>query len=337
MRPRAGPAPAGSVAGDVDPLAALNRIAYLLESQGAPAFKFRAFRRAAETVRATDPEVLAQLAVPSRLATLANVGDTTAAVIAEALAGEVPSYLATLEQAAVNGDAAQVLALRALLRGDCHSHSDWSDGKNPIEEMAGAARALGHDYLVLTDHSGSLSIANGLEPDRLRRQLEVVAELNDELAPFRILTGIEVDILADGRLDQEDELLATLDVVVASCHSRLREDAGLDDQAARERRLGPETSTSSATRRTALSPGAADRSPSSIRKRSSARAPRRGSRSRSTAAPNATTHRRTSSRSPSAPGARSRSIPTRTAPANSNGWRAAAARPSTRASRRHRS
>jgi putative hydrolase len=87
--------------------------------------------------------------------------------------------------------------------------------------MAEAAIALGHEYLVLTDHSPRLKVANGLTPERLRQQLGVVAVLNDELAPFRILTGIEVDILDDGRLDQEPELLAQLDVVVASVHSKL--------------------------------------------------------------------------------------------------------------------
>jgi putative hydrolase len=208
----------------VDPLAALQRITYLLEIDNAPPFKVQAFRRAAETVRTTDPEVLARLAVPSRLATLANIGDTTARVIAEALTGEVPSYLAALEEKAGSGDGAQVLALRALLRGDCHSHSDWSDGKNPIAEMAAAARDLGHEFFTLTDHSPSLTIAHGLDAGRLRRQLELVAELNASLAPFRILTGIEVDILADGVLDQQEELLGELDVVVASCHSNLREE-----------------------------------------------------------------------------------------------------------------
>jgi putative hydrolase len=88
--------------------------------------------------------------------------------------------------------------------------------------MARTARDLGHEYMVLTDHSPRLTVANGLSPARLRAQLDVVAELNESLAPFRILTGIEVDILDDGRLDQEDELLARLDVVVASVHSKLR-------------------------------------------------------------------------------------------------------------------
>ena len=103
-----------------------------------------------------------------------------------------------------------------------HTHSDWSDGGSSIEDMARAARALGHDYLVLTDHSPRLTVARGLSPQRLREQLGVVAELNDRLAPFRVLTGIECDINLDGTLDQEPELLAELDLVVASVHSKLR-------------------------------------------------------------------------------------------------------------------
>ena len=85
---------------------------------------------------------------------------------------------------------------------------------------------LGHDYWALTDHSPRLTVAHGLNPERLRHQLEVVAALNEELAPFRILTGIEVDILEDGSLDQDEDLLAQLDIVVASVHSKLAMDAG---------------------------------------------------------------------------------------------------------------
>src|SRR5690606_39843970 len=97
-----------------------------------------------------------------------------------------------------------------------------SDGGSPIREMAEVAIAAGHEYLALTDHSPRLTVARGLSAERLRQQLEVVAALNAELAPFRILTGIEVDILEDGRLDQDEDLLAELDVVVASVHSKLR-------------------------------------------------------------------------------------------------------------------
>jgi putative hydrolase len=90
-----------------------------------------------------------------------------------------------------------------------------------VKVMAEAAASIGHAYLAITDHSPRLTVAHGLEAERLRRQLELVHELNAELAPFRILTGIEVDILEDGSLDQEEDLLGRLDVVVASVHSRL--------------------------------------------------------------------------------------------------------------------
>src|SRR5690606_15556873 len=108
------------------------------------------------------------------------------------------------------------------LVGDLHVHSDWSDGGARIEQMAHKAVELGHRYMALTDHSPRLTVAKGLDADRLRAQLDVVARCNEELAPFRILTGIEVDILEGGALDQDDDLLASLDMVVASVHSQLR-------------------------------------------------------------------------------------------------------------------
>jgi putative hydrolase len=205
-----------------DPVADLKRIAYFLERAHEPTYRVRAFRRGADTIEALDPEELRRRARDGSLTDLAGVGDVIARTVTESLNGETPVYLRRLEATGGEPVAEGGEAIRAALKGDLHTHSDWSDGGSPIEEMARAGAALGHEYMVLTDHSPRLKIANGLSPDRLRQQLEVVAEVNEKLAPFRLLTGIEVDILEDGRLDQEPELLAQLDVVVASVHSKLR-------------------------------------------------------------------------------------------------------------------
>ncbi|MFI7081924.1 PHP domain-containing protein [Micromonospora sp. NPDC049903] len=208
-----------------DAVADLRRIAFLLERANEATYRVRAFRSAANALAALPPAELAERARSGTLTELAGVGDVTARCVTESLAGEEPVYLRRLVATEGTDLDAEAAALRSALRGDCHTHSDWSDGGSPIEEMALAAVELGHEYLVLTDHSPRLKVARGLTADRLRRQLDHVAQLNEALPEgFRILTGIEVDILADGSLDQEEELLARLDVVVGSVHSGLNDD-----------------------------------------------------------------------------------------------------------------
>jgi putative hydrolase len=214
--------PAAIASTSVLPAEALRRIAFLLEAEGEASYKSGAFRRAAAAVEAVTPSELEELRSRQQLASLPGLGPTTAAVVSECLAGSVPEYLLALEERTLAGLPEPARQLLGRLHGDLHSHSDWSDGGSPIEEMARAAAALGHQYLALTDHSPRLTVAHGLSAEALRRQLEVVCRVNQELAPFRLLSGIEVDILEDGSLDQAPELLAELDVVVASVHSKLR-------------------------------------------------------------------------------------------------------------------
>ncbi|MFS0714595.1 PHP domain-containing protein [Microbacterium sp. 2P01SA-2] len=198
----------------MDPIDALTEIAELLERERSSKYKSKAFRAAADAIRGLPDDQLDDTAALRRRA---GIGDRTLAVIVEARAGGVPDYLADLRErrgVVVAGE------LRRRLRGDLHCHSDWSDGTTPIAEMAAAGRALGHEYLALTDHSPRLRVARGLSPERLRDQLEVVAGMSGD--GFTLLSGIEVDILDDGSLDQEDGLLHRLDIVVASAHSKLR-------------------------------------------------------------------------------------------------------------------
>jgi putative hydrolase len=200
---------------------ALERIAYLLDRAREKPYRVRAYLRAAEIVKALAPEELVARVAAGTLQELDGIGPKTAAIITEVATSGSTAFLDKLEEetALTVGKGSEIVA---QLKGDLHVHSLWSDGGAQIDVMARAARDLGHEYIALTDHSPRLTIANGLSRARLLEQLDVVAALNDELAPFRILTGIEVDILEDGRLDQDDDILARLDVVVASVHSKLR-------------------------------------------------------------------------------------------------------------------
>ena len=215
-------------------VATLRRIAFLLERAQATSYRSEAFRTAAHVVEQQPPARVATLVATGGLTELASVGARTAGVVELVWRGKPVPYLLELEDALVGAVAEQEKAagddverareLHAALRGDLHAHSEASDGGASIQEMLLAALEIGHEYQAITDHSPRLTVANGLSAARLRAQLQQVAALNVAVAPFRVLTGIEVDILDDGTLDQDPALLDQLDVVVASVHSKLAMD-----------------------------------------------------------------------------------------------------------------
>ena len=208
-----------------DVLAALGRIGYLLDRTLAPSSKVKAYRNAAEVVAGLAPGELEQRVAHGTLQELAGIGPSTGSVITQASRGEQPDKLAELERTSVLPLSDEGRPYREALRGDCHAHSTWSDGGASIGEMATIAAGLGHQYLVVTDHSPRLTVAHGLNRERLEAQLAEIEQLNREMAPFRILTGIEVDILEDGALDGDEDMLDRLDIVVGSAHSKLAMDA----------------------------------------------------------------------------------------------------------------
>lgn len=204
---------------------ALSEIAFWMERERAETRRVEAYRKAAWALAALPPGELEARVAGETLTDVPSVGKSTSAVVMEASRGGVPKKLAELRARGATPLATGGDELRAALRGDLHSHSNWSDGGSPIDEMARAARRMGHAYLALTDHSPRLTIANGLSPERLTEQIGVVAEINGEYDDFQLLPAIEVDILEDGGLDQTRAMLSQLDVVVASVHSKLRADA----------------------------------------------------------------------------------------------------------------
>ncbi len=206
----------------VPPLAALRRIGFLLERARESTYKVEAYRKACATLAKLPADDIRSRAERKSLTDLAGIGRSTAGVVEQAVAGRVPTKLAELQDAQgplVEGGE----ELFAAIQGDLHMHSDWSDGGSPVEEMLVTAMEVGQSWTALTDHSPRLTIANGLSAARLKKQLALVDRLNARVeGRFRLLKGIEVDILDDGSLDQTEEMLDRLDVVTASVHSKLK-------------------------------------------------------------------------------------------------------------------
>ncbi|MDA0181917.1 PHP domain-containing protein [Solirubrobacter phytolaccae] len=157
---------------------------------------------------------------PEYLAALGPLPDApTERSVYEAL--RLPFVPPELREAPFTGEPPRLLE-QADIRGDLHTHTTWSDGRFSVEEMGRAARDRGYDYLAICDHTPAVGAVKGLTGDDVRRQGEEIAAANERLAPFRILKGIECDILPDGRLDLPDDVLAELDWVQASVHGGQR-------------------------------------------------------------------------------------------------------------------
>jgi putative hydrolase len=205
-------------------------IAYLLRHKG-DSYRARAFTRVAAALVRDRPD-LAALRAAGRLETVDGVGAGIARTLAELIDTGGSSYLTGLrEELPQAGPRSQpAFETSALVargyRGDLHAHTDWSDGRASVMEMAQAARARGYEYLAITDHSPRLTVVNGLGPERLAAQRRLIDQANGELEGITVLQGIEVDINENGTLDLPDEALAALDVVIASPHVKLRMERG---------------------------------------------------------------------------------------------------------------
>jgi putative hydrolase len=214
--------------------AVLAEIAYRLRHDREQSFRARAYGNAAATLNRLKPDLVA-LRAAGRLESVPGIGSGIAKVLVELIDTGRSAYAEQLRHAV--GEEAPIPASDgvnpALLRGDLHSHTDWSDGGATVLEMARAAQARGYSYLAITDHSPRIKVVNGLGPERLAAQAAVIRQAMEQMPGFTILRGVECDILEDGSLDLPDETLAELDVVVISPHVKLK----MEPQAMTERML----------------------------------------------------------------------------------------------------
>jgi putative hydrolase len=211
----------------VDAIAAaqvLSEIGYLLRQDPAEKFRAKAFSAAAWSLAVERPD-LAALHSRNELTSLEGVGAGIAKVLAEIMETGGSRYLDRL-RGHMNQPARDDESVLDLGRyqGDVHSHSNWSDGRATMLEMARGAEAMGYHYLGVTDHSPRIKVVNGLDADRLLAQSREMADVQAEVPGVALLQGIEVDILEDGTLDLPDMVLELLDVVIASPHVKLRQE-----------------------------------------------------------------------------------------------------------------
>jgi putative hydrolase len=211
----------------VDAIAAaqvLSEIGYLLRQDAEERFRAKAFAAAAWSIVISRPDLEA-LHKADALTTIEGVGSGIAKILAGLVETGQSSYLARLrtEMGQPARDDESELDL-SRYRGDVHSHTNWSDGRATMLEMAQGAQAMGYRYLGVTDHSPRIKVVNGLGAERLLAQSREMAEVQSQVEDVALLQGIEVDILEDGALDLPDAVLELLDVVIASPHVKLRQE-----------------------------------------------------------------------------------------------------------------
>ena len=208
----------------------LSEIGYLLRQDPKEVYRARAFSAAAWALALERPDLDA-LHKANQLTSIEGVGEGIAKVLAGLVESGQSSYLERLraETGQPARDDESTIDLSAY-QGDLHSHTDWSDGRATMLEMARGAKALGYRYLGVTDHSPRIKVVNGLDAERLLAQSRLREQVEREVG-IALLQGIEVDILEDGSLDLPDQVLEILDIVVASPHVKLRQDpAGMTER-----------------------------------------------------------------------------------------------------------
>src|SRR5438067_1679361 len=204
---------------------ALSEIGYLLRQDPKEVFRAKAFSAAAWSLALQRPD-LAALQRDGALTSIEGVGAGIAKVLADLVETGQSRYLARLREQMRQPAREDESALDfSRYQGDIHSHTDWSDGRATMLEMAEGAKALGYRYLGITDHSPRIKVVNGLDAERLVAQSREMADVQARVEGLTLLQGIEVDILEDGSLDLPDAVLEILDVVIASPHVKLRQEA----------------------------------------------------------------------------------------------------------------